>query len=222
MILLESINILILPFIQTDPINISPFSTAVFLVTFGLTGGLLGTLILARLSDRIAENNPVKRLPIIVISIVGGLLTFVFFFYLPWPHLSIEQGKDVFYLMSLPMIWFMGSLFFMSRSIFSLYMINQAPILQDINLPEAQGQIISWNQFLESLGRGLGPLIAGILLFATANNYQQVSLILALFILPGVFLWIIAIKWFPQDRQQIQHILEQRAEELHIRLSKTP
>ncbi|GAH44845.1 unnamed protein product, partial [marine sediment metagenome] len=35
----------------------------------------------------------------------------------------------------------MDSLFFSSRSIFSLYIVNQNPLLQEINLPKAQSQI---------------------------------------------------------------------------------
>jgi len=212
MILMGSINILILPYVQTEPHNIAPFSTAVFMVTFGLTGGLLGTIILARLCDKIAKENPIRRLPLIVFAILGGLITFTLFFFIPWPRLTIEQGKDVSFLMSLPIIWLMGALFFMSRAIFSLYIVNQAPILQEINLPEAQGKITSWNFFLESLGRGIGPLLTGILLFITMNNYQFVAIILILFILPGTMLWLLALKWFPEDSQKIKKILEERAE----------
>jgi len=221
MILMGSINILILPYIQTEPHNIAPFTTAVFMVVFGLTGGLLGTLLLARLCDKIAKEHPVRRLPIIVFAITGGLLTFALFFFLPWPRLTVEQGKDVAYLMTRPSIYIMGAMFFMSRAIFSLYMVNQVPVLQEINLPEAQGQIISWNQFLESLGRGIGPLLTGILLFFTVNNYQLVALVLILFILPGITLWLMALKWFPEDRQNIKIILEERAKILKDRQNST-
>lgn len=214
MILMGSINILILPFVQSDPINISPFATAVFMVVFGLSGGLVGTILLARLCDKIAEEHPIRRLPIIVFAISGGLLTFALFFFLPWPHLSIDQGRDVSYLMALPSIWLMGSLFFMSRSIFSLYIVNQAPVLQEINLPEAQGQIVSWNQFLENIGRGIGPILTGVLLFWTANNYPLVAVFLVFFILPGTVLWLFALRWFPIYRKTIQKILSKRAQEL--------
>lgn len=38
---------------------------------------------------------------------------------------------------------------FIARSVVGLWNINQAPILQKVNLPEAQGAISSANQFLE-------------------------------------------------------------------------
>jgi len=126
------------------------------------------------------------------------------------PHLSVEQGKDVGFLMILPIIWLMGSIFFFSRSIFSLYIVNQSPVLQQINLHEAQGQIVLWNQFLENLGRGIGPSLSGILLLVTFYNYQLTILILTLCILPGIILWSLALKWLTQDTNQIKEILKKR------------
>ncbi|TXT59974.1 MAG: Arabinose efflux permease family protein [Promethearchaeota archaeon] len=221
-ILMSSLNFMILNYVQTPPINIAPFSTSVFLITFGLTGGLIGQLILARLSDRLAEKKPIVRLPIIVIAIVGGLITFALFFFLDWPHLTVEEGKDVLYLMSLPTIWIMGGLFFASRSVFSLYLVNQSPVLQEINLPEAQGQIISWNQFLEAFGRGIGPIICGALLLITSKNYQITVLFIVLCIIPGVVLWIAAVRWYPDDKEQIREILEDRARELQKEKEQEP
>lgn len=108
----------------------------------------------------------------------------------------------------------MGILFFASRSIFSLYVVNQAPVLQEINLPEAQGQIVSWNQFLESLGRGIGPILCGILLGLTQNDYPLVSSLLIIFIVPGTLLWLLALRWFPNDRKNIKNILKERADKM--------
>jgi predicted MFS family arabinose efflux permease len=114
-------------------------------------------------------------------------------------------------------MWVMGALFFTSRSIFSLYIVNQSPVIQQINLPEAQGQIVSWNQFLEQFGRGIGPLLCGILLVFTSTNYQITVIVVILCIIPGVILWLLAIKWFPKDRTQIKNILKERAELLKSR-----
>jgi len=213
-ILMSSLNFLILNFIQNPPINISEFSTAVFLVVFGLTGGVFSQLVFARMSDKLAEKKSIIRLPIIVISIAGGLATFAVFFFLPWKPLTPEQGKDILFLLTLPVIWIMGVLFFTSRSFFSLYISNQAPVLQEINLPEAQGQIISWNQFLEAFGRGIGPTLCGVLLEVSNKNYQLTVLIIVACILPGIILWIMALEWYPDDRKKIKKILEKRAEVL--------
>jgi len=216
-ILMSSLNFLILNYVQNPPYNLAPFSIGVFMVVFGLTGGLVGQILLSRISDKIAIKDPVKRLPIIVISIIGGLVTFALFFFLPWVPLTPEQGKNVAYVMTIPTMWIMGALFFTSRSIFSLYIINQSPVIQQINLPEAQGQIVSWNQFLEQFGRGIGPLLCGVLLVFTGTNYQITVIVVILCIIPGVILWLLAIKWFPKDRTQIKTILKERAKLLKSR-----
>ncbi|MHA2430459.1 MAG: MFS transporter [Promethearchaeota archaeon] len=216
-ILMSSLNFLILNYVQNPPYNLAPFSIGVFMVVFGLTGGLIGQIFLSRVSDKIAMKDPVKRLPIIVISIIGGLVTFALFFFLPWVPLTPEQGKNIAYIMTIPTMWIMGALFFTSRSIFSLYIVNQSPVIQQINLPEAQGQIVSWNQFLEQFGRGIGPLLCGVLLVFTGTNYQITVIVVILCIVPGVILWLLAIKWFPKDRTQIKTILKERAELLKSR-----
>jgi len=216
-ILISSLNFLILNYVQNPPYNLAPFSIGVFMVIFGLSGGLVGQIFLSRVSDKIALKDPVRRLPIIVIAIIGGLVTFALFFFLPWVPLTPEQGKDIAYIMTIPAMWIMGALFFTSRSIFSLYIVNQSPVIQQINLPEAQGQIVSWNQFLEQFGRGIGPLLCGILLAFTRTNYQITVMIIVLCIIPGVILWILAMKWFPVDRENIRTILAERAEILNTR-----
>jgi MFS family permease len=216
-ILMSSLNFLILNYVQNSPYNLAPFSIGVFMVVFGLTGGVIGQFWLSRISDKIAIKDPVRRLPIIVIAIIGGLVTFALFFFLPWMPLTPEQGMDILYIMTIPTMWIMGALFFISRSIFSLYVVNQSPVIQQINLPEAQGQIVSWNQFLEQFGRGIGPLLCGVLLLFTSTNYQITVLIVCFCIVPGAILWIVAMRWFPSDRENISNILAERADLLNSR-----
>ncbi|MFX1392308.1 MAG: hypothetical protein ACFFAH_01925, partial [Promethearchaeota archaeon] len=216
-ILMGSLYLLVLPYIQTEPHNLSPVFTGVFMITFGLTGGLIGQFFLAKLSDKVAVNHPIIRIYFIIISLSVGVLTFVFLFFLPLPHLTVEEGRDIPYLFSISLIWIMGMLFFTSSLISSLYLVNQAPLLQEINLPEAQGKITSWNQLLENIGFGAGPLIVGILLSISGVNYQVTVIIISLLIIPGVLLWFLSLKWYLKDKQLIKSILEQRANELKNR-----
>ena len=220
-ILLGSLNFLILNYIQNPPHNISELSAAIFMMIFGLTGGLLGSILLARLSDRLAKNNILVRIPIIIIAIAVSAITFIVFFWLPYPHLTVEQGRDIVYMMSFPIMTVMGIFFFGTRAVFTLYTINQAPLISNINLPEAQAQIVSWNQFLENFGRGLGPLLSGILLTVTLYNYQLTVLLVSGCIVPGIVLWILAIKWYKSDVENINTILAERAEILKNRQNKS-
>ena len=72
-------------------------------------------------------------------------------------------------------------------------------------------------EFLEQFGRGIGYLLCGILLALTSTNYQITVMIVVLCIIPGVILWILAMKWFPVDRENIKTILAERAEILNSR-----
>ncbi|MHA1782909.1 MAG: MFS transporter, partial [Promethearchaeota archaeon] len=206
-----SLQILILPYLQTPPHNFSPFLTGIFLVLFGLSGGLLGQILLAKLSDRLSSKNHKRRLDFIIISLIGGSITFTLLFFVPLPNLTVNEGKNFLIFITLPSTYLMGVLLFSSFAISSLYGVNQPPLLQDINLPEAQGTITSWNQFLENIGYGMGPLISGILISFFSENYQVISIIISLFVIPGVILWICAYKWYTQDKKTVSKILKERS-----------
>jgi MFS family permease len=89
--------------------------------------------------------------------------------------------------------------------------VNQPPVLQEINLPEGQGQIVSWNQFLEHIGYGLGPLIAGVFISMFGQNYQISAIIITIFVIPGAVLWILSLSWYSHDKKRIKEILKERA-----------
>jgi len=212
-----SLDMIILPYLQTPPHNISPLVTGLFIVIFGGIGRVIGQIILARFSDKIALKNSIRRIHFIIIALVGGSITFYLMFFVPIPFFSPEEGKNFILFLSFPASIIMGLLILSSDGISSLYMINQPPLLQEINLPEAQAQITSWNQFLEHIGYGLGPLIAGIIISSFGQNYQISATLIALFNIPGVILWILSIKWYPGDKQKISEILKDRAVILNAR-----
>ena len=210
-VFMGSLTILFLPYIQTAPHNVSPLATGAFLALFGLTGGLLLKLLFARISDKLAKRKKIRRLYFVTIALVGGSATFVVLFYIPLPHLTVEEGENLLNFFSFPIVWIMGAVYVSSTSISSLYEINQQPVLQEINLPEAQGQIVSFNRLLESIGWGAGPIITGIFINISGENYQLVALFIGIFAIPGIILWLMSFSWYQEDKQAISLILEERA-----------
>jgi len=207
-------DFLFVPYIQSDPYNISPFASSIFMIMFGLPGGLLGSLALAKLSDRLAKRNIKNRVYLIVLSIIGLFGFFIALFFLPLPHLNVDQGNNLGLLLSFPMIWMLGIITLIVRAVVGLWNINQPPILQAINLPEAQGTISSANQFLENIGSGTGPIIAGTILALFSNNYQlTVSITMGIGIIGGL-LWVLATRWINKDVNRISEILKERSIEL--------
>ncbi len=210
-VFMGSLTILFLPYIQTEPHNFSPFVTGSFLAFFGLTVGIFLKLFLAKLSDKLSKKNDMVRIYSIIIALAAGTTTFILIFYIPLPHFTIDEGKNLALFFSFPIIWVTGIIESASSSISSLYEINQPPVLQQINLPEAQGQVVSFNRLLEAIGWGSGPLITGIFIAISGNNYQLVALIIGIFAIPGIILWAISIKWYQKDKKVISMILEERA-----------
>ena len=213
-------DFLLTAYLQSPPHNIAPFTSAIFMIIFGLPGGLIGALAFAKLSDKLAKRNIKNRVYMIVFSILTLFILFIIIFNVPLPHMTIGEGKDILVFLSFPIVWMMGLIVFIVQSTITLWNINQPPILQEINLPEAQGTISSVNQLLEAIGMGTGPIVAGAVLLAFNNNYQLTAgLILGIGIIGGA-MWLLSIFWINNDVKRISHILTQRGIELNGSVKK--
>lgn len=205
---------LMYPYLQSPPYNISPFVTSFMMVIFGLPGAIIGSIAFSRISDRLGEKNITHRISLVVVSIVSLFFIVIMIFLIPFPELTTEQGNDLLFLMTIEGFILIGIMLFFVRSLLSLYHINQSPIIQAINLPEAQGKISAWNQFLETIGMGIGPLLAGIFLTLYNQNYLLAAVISLSFGIPSAFLWFLARRWIHGDIKNVNDILTKRADEL--------
>jgi MFS family permease len=187
-------DFLIISYLQLPPHNISPLSSGLFMVFFGVPGAIIGSIGFAKLSDSLAEKNIKNRIYMIFGSIMVIFICYIFFFAFPFPMFTPEQGNDFVYIFSFPISWFFAIQIFIVRAVFGVYSINQPPILQKINLPEGQGTITSLNGFLESIGLGAGPIIAGILLVVFNGNYLLTVVITLCIGLIGAACWLFGIK----------------------------
>ncbi|MFX0083846.1 MAG: MFS transporter [Candidatus Hodarchaeota archaeon] len=213
-VLLAIPDFLLIAYISGPPHNIAPFTMTIFMLLTGLPGAIFGSLIFAKLSDRLAEKNYKFRVYLIISSIVGMFGLFLVIFILPVPNFSSSEGKNIMLLFTNPEIIALGIMAFLAKMIITIYSINQPPILQKINLPEAQGKISSANQFLELIGSGLGPMIAGVLLINFNQNYQLTVLVSVLIGMIGCMAWLFGARSINRDIQRISSILDNRAMEL--------
>ncbi|MFX1390523.1 MAG: MFS transporter [Promethearchaeota archaeon] len=207
-------DFLLVAYLQSPPYNLSPLVLSFFLIIFGLPGGLFGSLAFAKLSDKLGKKNIKYRIYMIVISVIVLFTGFIFFFTLPIPAMTVDQGNSILFVLSLPTFWILGVIMFIGRSFLGIWNINQPPILQEINLPEAQGKISSANQFLEAIGSGTGPILAGFVLLAFNQNFQITALLTLILGIFGGFLWLLAIIWVNNDIKRVSNILKQREGEL--------
>ncbi|MBD3214849.1 MAG: MFS transporter [Candidatus Lokiarchaeota archaeon] len=214
-ILLSVPDFLLVAYIQSSPYNFSPITSSLFMIVFGVPGTIIGSIVFAKLSDKLSRRNIKNRIYLIVFSLIGIFTTFMIVFLLPLQHFTVSQGNNLIIVLSFPIMWILGLVALAARSILGLYSINQPPLIQKINLPEAQGFISSTNQFLESIGYGTGPILAGFLLEIFNQNYQiTVTLTMSIGIV-GAFWWLIATKWIDRDAARISKILTERKDELN-------
>jgi MFS family permease len=212
-ILISIPDFLVIAYIQAE-VNFSPFAVSIMMIIFGLPGGLFGSLAFAKISDKLGKKNPRNRVYIIFFSAITTFIFFIVIFFLPFPYITDEQGLNLLVVFSLPIVWIAGFFIFIGRGVMGLWSINQPPILQAINLPEAQGFISSTNQFLELIGSGSGNIIAGFLLAFFVGNYQITVLLTMSIGIIGGFLWLLAAIWINKDVERISIILKQRGLEL--------
>jgi MFS family permease len=204
---------LIYPWIQ-DVHGVSAVSTSAIMLVFGMPGVIIGAIGFSRLSDKLAKKSIKFRIYMIIFSIVTLFAVVIGMFLLPIPDVDPALSNDIRVLYIFPVFIAFGVLVFFLRAVLGIYHINQNPVLQAINLPEAQGFISSANQFLENMGYGIGPLIAGIFLTLNGNNYPMTALISLFIGLPSVFMWLFAARWVDGDVARINSILATRAGEI--------
>jgi MFS family permease len=211
------LDLVLLPYIQSPPRNISPGNTSIFMLIFGIPGALIGSIILARLSDNWGKKNIKNRITLIIISLASAYLIVMGLFLIPLPALTPDQGSQFSIIFEFPIFFWLGLIIFFSRLSFGVFTINQPAVILEINLPEAQGTVRSWGQLVEIASYGSGPLIAGFMLTYFDQDYFGVVFRVFLLTLPGILMWMITYKTIYKDQARIQTILKTRAEELTLK-----
>jgi MFS family permease len=204
-------NMIIVPFLQTPPHNISSIMTSIVLVVFGIPGAMIGAIGLMGVSDRYGKKHVKYRIYILIIAIVIMVLLVNIVLFMPLPALDISQGNDAGVLFSLPTTWVIGLVITGAWTMTGLYNSNQPVILQEMNLPESQGLISSINNFTASLGNGAGPMLAGLLMAAFNQGFQAVALACIPIGLAGAVFWLIATRRVDEDLSALSAILKERA-----------
>lgn len=213
-------DFLLIAFFQSPPYNLAPFSMALFMIIFGLPGGVLGGLTFGKISDKIGKKDIRYRIIMISLSILVFFVLYLVIFNSTYQPMTPEQGTNIGYILSNPRMIFLGALTFFARFSQGIYNMNQPPILQKINLPEALGQVTSFNLMLEAIGAGGAPILGGFLLVLLDMNYQKtVNLTMSIGAI-GAVCWVLGLIWVRKDVARVSNILKDRAEEMNQNISE--
>nr|MDO8108652.1 MFS transporter [Candidatus Sigynarchaeota archaeon] len=204
-------------YFQSAPYNISPFVMSIVTFLFGIPGAVVSASVLAKLSDKWGKKAIKNRVYVIIFSLMATYGALLGVFLIPAVPMSPEEGGNLAFFFSHPTHWLIAIMIFAWQMTGGMYSSNQAPVLQKINLPEAQGAMSSANQFLESLGHGTGAIVSGILLSFLNNNYQFTVLIMVLIGFVGSSSWFLTLKWINADVGRVSGILQQRAKEMETK-----
>jgi hypothetical protein len=101
---------------------------------------------------------------------------------------------------------------FLGHTMVGLFNINQKPLIQKLNLPEAQGLISSANAFLEIISIAIAGFVSMAILTTFNYNYQATGVVLMCMAFIGASMWLVALKTVDPDMEMISSILGERAE----------
>nr|MDO8114905.1 MFS transporter [Candidatus Sigynarchaeota archaeon] len=204
--------LLLFAYLQSPPYNMSPLSLSFVAILFGLPGAMIGGVVLAKLSDSYAKKSIKNRVRIIFTSLVMSYVLWLLVFVIPIAPLTPAEGDNFLIVMSRGAgYWGISICYLLGQANGNLFAVNQRPILQKINLPEAQGLISSANVFLETIGRGMGMILAGSFLDLFSGNYPMTVLVFIALGSVGSVLWLLTLRWIDRDVTSLSEILTSRA-----------
>ena len=79
---------------------------------------------------------------------------------------------------------------------------NVRALLMNVNVPEHRGKVFSMYNFADSIGKGLGPAIGGLILVLTSDYQLMVNIAVSFWILCGI-IFTCVIFTVDRDRQQV-------------------
>ncbi len=206
--------ILAFAYIESTPFNVSPLSVSFCGLLFAIPGSLIGAVGFAKLSDRLSKKHIKNRILLMLVSLMVLYFVWMSLFFIPFKPLTPAEGDNFIFMLGHWTYLLWALIIAVGYMVINIHLINQTPLLQKVNLPEAQGTISSIDRFFEVLSVGIGSILSGTLLSAFGGNYQLTVGVLTVIGACGAMLWLIGYKVIDKDLEHISTILRQRATEM--------
>ncbi len=195
----------------------------VFSVAFWI-GCALGTLLGGYLGDKLERRYRTGRISLSIFGISAGMLLLLAAISCDLPPYTGPQEGEFF-----PLIWqfvwdylwwkpagWIFDLYFFGGVLAGIAYPNTYAMVQNLNLPEIRGTLNALNLSTDLLGRGVGPVIGGILI--EAEGIKNGLMIGVLFWILCVALWPPLYKTKPRDEDETRRVLSQRAQTVSKKL----
>lgn len=157
------------------------------------------------------EDETIKIKICILLLIISSPLGIIAVF-IPWDASSITDPFGVFLLPGFVIVFILLVVIFIFAP--GIRPIWQSAITE-VNLPEHRTTSYQIATFVDQLGMALGAFVAGYLIVWFApNGYAAAFIFSALMGLVNIFTWVLALRYYRDDKFEIANILNQRAKEL--------
>jgi len=223
----KSNMLLILNFADALPTGIFMFATLWLTTEHGLDLGLafffaiiilvfrfLSPPLWGKVADNIYEKtqSPVSKIKFCLAILVIYTPVFVIAILIPWDATGVTEFSGliampdfVFFIILLAVAFFISS--------------GTQPVWQsaisEINLPEHRATAYQLATFVDQLGVALGVFVGGYLIVWFAPNGYTVAFIFAAIAgMINIITWVLALKYYEDDKRYIDDVLTQRAKDL--------
>jgi len=175
-------------------------ATTIFLILGA--GVMLGSVVFAAIGEKLYKKNP-KLMP--VLCGTGVLVGVIPAYFLLNISPAATQSADVF-------VYYL--LAFAAGFFVSVPSSNVKAILMNVNRPEHRGSVFAVFNITDNLGQGFGPAIGGLLI--SSGYLFTMNFSIFWWIPCGLLFYLVAI-YISADRNSLQDLLKERAEEMSDR-----
>jgi len=170
-----------------------------------------------RIADKLYKKNQnhLIKIKLGIFLMLASKPLFVWAILIPWDASGITSLGILFSDFSFVMFFvLLGSVFFIGSGTGPIW----SSVVSEINLPEHRATSSQVAKLIDQLGVALGSIMAGYLIVLYApNGYNVAFLVSAGVGLINVGTWILVLRYYNDDKEFIDNILLERAEELKKR-----
>ncbi len=194
-----------------------PFAT-IFYGAWALGNGI-GNIAGGLAGDLLEEKYRTGRTSLIIFGVLGGMVAMIYVVSMNLPPITMEfsglasVGEFIIFIFKDPTYRLATILFILGGTLANFSYPNMYTMVENINVPEVRGTLTALNQSTDQLGRGLGPVLGGILV-TTFGSYKLAILIGALAWIPCALLFVPTYLTKPKDEDTLKEELKDKKKDL--------